>query len=195
MCNAFLDQLEFNSPNATIVHVRRGYAVRSSLGVCDGNVRDTINRELVVEAAVVAQDATMAVRSIFAQADVAGYKELREALAQESDCRNDGPLWIICRSSKVVLYTRSDRDTEEYNRAETLADEGFEERHELVDASAILIGERWDECFLIILVGNEEREDEHGLRAVLVDWLLLPAEGRGVTLVNCLSACHARARG
>jgi hypothetical protein len=105
----------------------------------------------------------MAVRSIFAQTDVTDYEELRKALTQEPDSRYDGPLWIIRRGSKSILHARGDRYTKENDGAKTLADQGFEEWHELVDTSAILIGERGNESFFIILVGNKEREDEHRL--------------------------------
>lgn len=42
-------------------------------------------------------------------------------------------------------------------------DKGFEERDELIDASAALVWEGGDEDFLVVLVRDEERIDEHGL--------------------------------
>ena len=87
----------------------------SSLSVGNSNVRNTINRKLIVETAVVSQDATVAVRSIFTKTNVADDEKLRKTLTQQSDGRNYGSFGIVGRSSKGILYTWSDRDTEEYN--------------------------------------------------------------------------------
>jgi hypothetical protein len=101
--------------------------------------------------------------SVLAKADVTDDEELREALSNKADCRDDRSLWIICCSSQVVLHTWGDRYAKEYNRAETLADKRLKEGHNFVDASTVLVRERGDEHLLIVLVGNKEREDKHRL--------------------------------
>jgi hypothetical protein len=100
-------------------------------------------------------------RRIFAKTNVGDDEELWEALAQETDGGNDGSFWIIGGCSKSILYAGRKWDTKEYDGAEALSDERFEEGDDFVDTPAVLAWERWDEGFFVIIVRNEEGEDQH----------------------------------
>jgi hypothetical protein len=54
----------------------------ASLRICDCYVRDPINRQLVVETAIITQDTTMAMRGVFAEAYVGNNEKLGESLAK-----------------------------------------------------------------------------------------------------------------
>ena len=57
----------------------------SCFGIGHSHIADTVDREAVIETAVVAQNTAMAVRGIFAEADVGNDEEGREASAQKAD--------------------------------------------------------------------------------------------------------------
>jgi hypothetical protein len=100
----------------------------------------------------------MTMGRIFAKTNVSDDEKLWEALAQETDGGHDGPFWIIGGRSKSILYAGGKWDTKEYDGAEALSDERFEERDDFVDTPAVLPWERWDESFFVIIVRNEEGE-------------------------------------
>lgn len=189
--DAGLDELELDGADAAVVHVGRGDAVGAGLGVGHGDVADAVDRQLVVEAAVVAQDAAVAVRRVFAEADVGHDEEVGEACTQEADGLDDGALWVVGCGAEGVFGSGGDGNAEEDDGSEAFADEGFEEGDDFVDAPAGLIGEGGDERFFFGLVGDEEWVDEHGLGVGLS--VMAPgnrAVEKGRTFVNCLSACH-----
>lgn len=100
-----LDQLQLDGADAAVVHVGRRDAVRARLRVRQGHVADAVHRELVVERAVVPQDPAVPVRSVLAEAHVDGDEELREALAQESDCLHDGALGVVGCGAESIFGT------------------------------------------------------------------------------------------
>jgi hypothetical protein len=67
----------------------------TSLGIGHSNIGDTINRQLVVEAAIVTENTTVTVRGIFAKTDVTANEELRETAADDLDSADDGALGVI----------------------------------------------------------------------------------------------------
>lgn len=140
----------------------------ASLGICDSDIGDAINRQLVVQAAIVAENAAVAVRSVFAEADVDGDEELWEALAEETDGGHDGAFWVVGGGSESIFGARGERDTEEHDGFEAFADERLEVGDEFVDATAVLAGEGGDDGFFVLLVGYEERVDKHRLGGILL---------------------------
>lgn len=83
--DAGLDELELDGADAAVVHVRGGDAVGAGLGVGDCDVRDAVDAQGVVQGAVFAQDAAVAVRGVFAEADVGDDEEGGEGAAEEAD--------------------------------------------------------------------------------------------------------------
>jgi hypothetical protein len=67
----------------------------TSLGIGHSNIGDTINRQLVVEAAIVTENTTVTVRGIFAKTDITTDEELREAAADDLDSPDDGALRVV----------------------------------------------------------------------------------------------------
>ena len=132
-------------------------------GVGHGHVADAGDRELVVEAAVVAQDAAVAVRRVFAEAHVGDDEEVREAGAEQADGLDDGALWVVGGGAEGVFGPGRDGHAEEDDGSETSPDERFEEGDDFGDATAGLVREGGDEGLLFRLVGDEEWVDEHGL--------------------------------
>lgn len=155
MDNALLDKLELDGTNATVVHVGRGNAVGTGLGIGESNVRNTIDRQLVVETAIIAQNTAVTVGSVLAEADVDSDIELRESLPQEADAADDGTLRIIGSGSQSILGTGLKRNTEENDGAKALVNERLEEGNEFVDTAAVLVRERRDKDFFVVVVGNE----------------------------------------
>lgn len=95
MSNSLLDQLELDSTDTAIIHVRRRNAVCSSLGIGKGNIGNAINGHLVVQAAVVPQDTAVAVRSILAEADIGADEELGETAKNELNGLDNRALGIV----------------------------------------------------------------------------------------------------
>lgn len=113
MGDASLDKLQLEGANAAVVHVRGGDAVGAGLGVGHGDVADAVDGELVVEAAVVAEDAAVAVGRVFAQADVGDDEDLREARAQQPDGADDGALRVVGGRAEGVFGAGRDGHAEE----------------------------------------------------------------------------------
>ena len=163
-------------------------------GVGHRYVGYALDREGVVEGAVVAEDSAMAMGGVFTETDVGNDEKRGKARSEEADSLDDGTLGVIGCGAEGVLDVGSDGNAEENYGAEAFADERFEVRSYLVEAAAVLIREGGDESFLIRLVGYKKRVNEHGLIASCQHMDLLNA-ARCLTLVNCLSACHDLANG
>lgn len=190
------DEFELDGPDAAVVHVGRCDAVGSGIGIGHGDVADSVDGEGVVKTAVIAQDAAMAVRGVFTEADIGDDEEAGEAAAQEADGLDDGALGVVGGGAEGVFDVGAHGHAEENYGFQAFADEGLEVGDYFVDAAAVLVGERGDEGFFLVVVRNEERVYQHGLRV----WnqrfgLIWDHDWCGCTLVNCLSACHDLASG
>jgi len=115
--------------------------VSAGLGVREGDIGDAINRKLVVEASVVAENTAVAVAGVLAKADVGDDVEVRESLSQKTNALDDRALRIVGGSAKGVFCSGSQRDTEENYGAEALVNEWLEEGDELVDTATALAWE------------------------------------------------------
>lgn len=161
--DASFDEFELDGADAAIVHVGRGDAMGAGFGIGHCDVADAVDGELIVKAAVVAEDAAVAVGGVFAEADVGNDEELRKAGAEEADGLDDGALWVVGGCAEGVFGAGGDGHAEEDDGSETFSDERFEEGDHFVDAAAGLVWEGGDQRFFFRLVGDEEWEDEHGL--------------------------------
>ena len=161
--DAGFDEFELDGADAAVVHVRGGDAVGAGFGVGHGDVADAVDGEGVVEAAVVAQDAAVAVRGVFAEADVGDDEEGGEVAAQEADGLDDGAVGVVGGGAEGVFDVGAQGHAEEDDGFEAFVDEGREVGDEFVEAAAVLGGEGGDEGFFVGGVGDEEGVDEHGL--------------------------------
>lgn len=168
MSNALFDELELDSADAAIVHVRWSDAVGASLGISDSDIGDAVNRQLVVQASVIAQDAAVAVGCVFAEADVDDDEELWEALAEETDGGHDGAFWVVGGGAEGIFGAGCEGDAEEDHGFKALADEGLEVGDQFVNAAAVLVGEGGNDRFFVVLVGYEEGVYEHRLQGDVV---------------------------
>ena len=138
----------------------------------------------------------MAVRGVFAQADVGDDEKAREAAAEEADGLDDGTFWVVGGSAQGVFDVGAHGYAEEDHGLQAFADEGFEVRDYFVDAAAVLVGQGRNEGFFFVVVGDEERVYEHRLRSVISVGVCRESKREGdYTLVSCLSACHDLASG
>lgn len=135
----------------------------SSLCVSDGNIRDAVDRHLVVQAAVVSQNTTVAVRGILAEADIGADEELREAASDELNSLDDWALGIISGTAKGILGARLHGDTKEHDGSQSLVDERLEEASQSADADLELARKRGHFDHVILAVGNKDGVDEHRL--------------------------------
>lgn len=135
----------------------------AGVGVCDCDIGDPIDGELVVQAAIIAEDAAVTVRCVFAETDVGDDEELWESLSEESDAGHDWALWIVGGGPESIFGAWCDWDTEEDDGLQSLAHERFEEWDKPVDTAAVLVWEGGNDGLLVVLVGNKERIDEHRL--------------------------------
>ena len=94
----------------------------------------------------------MAVRGVFAEADVGNDEEGGKAGAEETDGLNDWTLGIIGCCTKGIFDVWGDRNTEENYRTKTFPYKGLEMRDEFVDAATVLIREGGDEGLFFRLV-------------------------------------------
>lgn len=152
MCDAGFDKFELYRANAAIIHVRWCNAMGTCFGISHGNVADPVDGEAVVQATIVVQDAAMAVRSVFAEADVCDDEEGREPSAEKTDGLNDRTLWVIGCGAERIFGVGRYRDTEENDGAETFPHEWLEVGDEFVDPAAVLIGKGRNESFFFALV-------------------------------------------
>ena len=82
---AGFDELQFYSADPAVVHVRWCHAVGACFRVCHCDIAYAVDGEAVVQTAVVAEDAAVAVGGVFAEADVGDDEEGGEAGAEETD--------------------------------------------------------------------------------------------------------------
>ena len=95
MRNTCLDELQFYRPDAPIVHVARRDAVRARFRIRHGYVADAVDGEGIVQRTVFAQNATVSVACVFAQADVCDDEEVGEMSPQEADSLDDRTFWVV----------------------------------------------------------------------------------------------------
>ena len=158
---AGFDELEFDSADPAIVHVRRCHAMGARFRVCHGYITYAVDGEIVVETAVVAQNTAVAVGGVFAEADVSDNKERGKAGAKETDGLNDWTLGVVGCGAKSVFDVWRDGDTEQDYRTEAFPYKRLEVRDEFIDAATVLIGKGGNQGLFFSLVGYEERVDEH----------------------------------
>ena len=158
-----LDKLEFDGANTSVVHVRWCNAVSTRLRVGQGHVGNTVDGHGVVERAIVSQDATVSVGSVFAEADIGDDVHVGELLANEANGLNDGALGIVCRSTQSILGRWRKGDAKEDNGAQAFVDQGGQERNKTVDATTKLARQGRNWRLFIKIIGDEERVNEHGL--------------------------------
>lgn len=103
VAHSCVDKSLLDSTNATVHHVAGSNAVRSSLGVVDGDLRKTLHRRLVVDGAILMEDTAVAVGGIFAQTDVGSNVERRECISQYFDGLDHGSVGVIGESALLVL--------------------------------------------------------------------------------------------
>ena len=161
MRDAGFDELEFDGADAAVVHVGWGDAVGACFCVCHCYIAYAVHGETVVETAVVAQDAAVAVGGVFAEADVGDDEEGGEPGTKETDGLNDWTLGVVGGGAEGIFDVGSDRYTKEDYGSEALPDKRFEVRNEFVKTTAVLVGKGGNEGFFFCLVGYEEGIDEH----------------------------------
>lgn len=135
----------------------------ASFRVGDGDIADSIDRERVIEAAVVAKNTAVTVGSVFAETHVGNDEQCGKLGAEEADRLNDRSIRIISGSAQGVFDVRSCGYAEKNDGAEPLADKRLEVRNESIDAASMLVGKGGDEGFLVWGVGDEERINQHRL--------------------------------
>lgn len=163
MSDACFDELELDGADAAVVHVGGSDAVGACCGVCHCDVGDAVDGESVVQAAIFAQNAAVAVGGVFAETHVCDDEKVWKCAAEESNSADDGTLGVVCTRSQGVFCAGGNGDTEEDNGFEALVYEGCEVGDKSVETAAVLVGKRGDEGFFVGLVGDEERVDEHRL--------------------------------
>jgi hypothetical protein len=147
--DAGFDQLELDGADAAVVHVGGGDAVRAGQGVGDGDIADALHGELVVQAAVVSQDAAVAVGCVLAEADVGGDEEVGEAAAEQPDGLDHGALGVVCVAAESVLCVGEQRHAEKNDRLQALLDQRLQVGHDLVQSPAVLVGQAGDQRLLV----------------------------------------------
>lgn len=103
----------------------------------------------------------MAMRGVFAKADVGDYEERGEASAKKANSLYDGTLRVVGFGTERVFCVGGDRDTEKYDGTKAFADKRVEEGNEFLDAAPALVWKGRDEGFLFILIGYKKREYKH----------------------------------
>ena len=161
MRDAGLDEFELYSADPPVIHVRWRHTVGACFRVCHCHITYAVDREAVVEATVVAQNAAVAVGGVLAEADVGDDEERREMCFYDTEGMYYLTLGVVGCGTEGVFHVRGDRDTEEDYRAETFPYKRFEVGNEFVDPAAVLVGEGRNKGLLFSLVGYEERVDEH----------------------------------
>lgn len=162
--NSLFDQLEFDGTDTAIVHVRRRNTVGSGLGIGKRNIRNAINRHLVVQAAVVPQDTAVAVRGILAEADIGADEDLRETTEDELNGLDNRALGIISCAAQNVLGARLLGNTKQHDRSQSLVDKRLEEGRQPVDADLVLARKRGHMDHVVLAIGDEDGVNEHRLQ-------------------------------
>jgi hypothetical protein len=114
--------------------------VSTSLSISDGDIRDTVDRQLVVQTAIITENTAVAMRSVLAKTDITADEELRETAANDLNGLDDRSFGVVSGGTQSVLCTSLHGDTKEHNRAEALMNEGLEEGNQLVTAELVLAG-------------------------------------------------------
>ena len=96
------------------------------LGICHRNIRDAVDGEGIVEAAVIAQYAAVAVGGVFAETYICHDEEVWEAGAEKSDGLDDGARRVVGGGTEGVFSIGIQGNAEEDDGAETFGDKGFE---------------------------------------------------------------------
>lgn len=135
----------------------------SRFSIGHGHVADALDGEGIVETAVIAQDATVAMGGVLAEADIDDDEEVGEGAAQQPDGADDRSLGVVGVSTQGVFGAGGQGHAEQNDGAETLGDERGEVGDQAVEAAAVDVGQRGNQCLLVGLVGDEEWIDEHGL--------------------------------
>ena len=112
-----LDELQLDRSDAAVVHVRGGNTVRAGLRIRKRHIADSFYGKRVVQPAVLAQHAAVAVRRVLAQTDVGDDVQLREARAEELDRLDDGALRVVGRGAEGVFRPGFQRHAEEDHAA------------------------------------------------------------------------------
>lgn len=137
--------------------------MRACFCVSYSDVADAVDGESIVETTVVAEDAAVAVRGVFAETDIGDNEQGGESGAEEANGLDDRTIGVVGRGAQGIFHVGSCGYTEKDDGAETFADERFEVRDEFVDSAAMLVGKRGNERFFLGGIGDEERVDEHRL--------------------------------
>lgn len=165
MRDAGFDQLQFDRFDSSVVHVRRRHAMGARFCIGDGDVADAIYGESIVEGAVIAQDAAVAVGGVFAETDIGNDEQGGESGAEEADGLDDWSFGVVGSSAQGIFHVGSCRYAEKDDGGKAFPDKRLEVGNDPVDPAAMLIRERGNESFLVCRVGDEERIYEHRL-----DW-------------------------
>lgn len=72
-------------------------------GVGESNVRDAVDGEGVVEGAVIAEDAAVAVGGVFTETDVGDNVDVWEVEADKTDGLDDRSARVVCRRPKGIF--------------------------------------------------------------------------------------------
>ena len=81
--------------------------MRAGARIREGDLGDARGGRALVERAVGAEEAAVAVRGVLAEADVARDVEVGEELAEEADGGDDGPVGVVGGATALVLYMRA----------------------------------------------------------------------------------------
>ena len=153
MCDASFDELELDSADAAVIHVRRSDAVGARLGVGHGDIRDALDRHCVIERAILAQDTTVAVRGVFTEADVGNDEKIWEGAAEEADTCQDRAGRVVSGGTEGILCRGREGNAEEDDAAEAFSDKGGKEGDEAVEAATVLVRQGGNKCFFVGVVG------------------------------------------
>lgn len=161
MGDARFDEFELDGLDAAVVHVGGCDAMRACFRVGEGDVADAVDGEGVVETAVVAKDAAVAVGGILAEADVGDDEKGGEFLTEEVYGLNDGAFGVVGCGAQGIFHVGGGGHAEQNDGAEAFSDEGSEMGDEFVETATVLVRQGGDEGFFVRGVGDEKGVDEH----------------------------------
>lgn len=122
-----LHKTQLDSLDAAIIHVTWCHTVRARERIVDGGLCNALHGLHLVEGSVLVQDAAVAVRGVFAEADVGHDEHLREGLLDGFDGAYDGAIGVGGFGAGGVFGGGGEGDAEEDDGAEAFGDEGGEE--------------------------------------------------------------------
>ena len=135
--------------------------MRACFRVCHGYIADAVDRETIIKTSIIAQNTTVAVGCVLAEADIGDDEERGEAGADKTYGLDDWALGVVGCGTEGVFDIWGDRNTKEYDGTETFPYERFKVRNELIEAAAVLVGEGGYEGLFFSLIGYEEGVNEH----------------------------------